>query len=98
MTDASTIVAAEIRSFVERVERVEDEIRERNELKSDIYKEAKGRGLDVKALKRVVADRRKDSSEKQEFDTLYELYWDAAHKGVDNNTSIGHARVHAHEE
>lgn len=68
---------AEIREIVERVMRLEDEIRAINSDKSDIFKEAKGRGLNVKALKAVIAHLRKDPSERAMIEADVELYLDA---------------------
>ena len=61
-------------SFVRRVESVEDEKKALNEDLSEIYKEVRGAGFDVKVLKRLISDRRKDSTELAEFETLYDLY------------------------
>jgi len=66
--------ADQLRSFVERIERLESEVKELNADKSDIYKEAKGNGFDVKVLKRVIAHRRRDPHEVEEQDQLFDLY------------------------
>lgn len=81
MTDS--VAQDQIKSFVRRVESLEDEIKVLNEDKSEVYKEAKSTGFDVKVLRRVIADRRKDSAERDEFDAVYDLYWSAIH-GVVN--------------
>lgn len=64
----------QLKSFVERIERVESEVREMNDDKSDIYKEAKSQGFDVKALKTVIARRRKDANEVAEQNAIVDLY------------------------
>ena len=64
----------DLRSFVDRLERLESEIKEMNSDKADVYTEAKGSGLDVKALKTVIARRRKDPSELTELDQIVETY------------------------
>jgi len=64
----------QLRSFVDRIERIETEIADLNGDKSEVYKEAKGNGFDVKVLRKVIADRRKDAGERAEFETLYDLY------------------------
>lgn len=51
---------AALRSFVERVENVEGEIAALSEDRKDIFGEAKAAGLNVKALKKVIAIRKKD--------------------------------------
>lgn len=66
--------ANQLRSIVERVERVEEEIKALNSDKSDIYAEAKGNGFDTKIIKKVVALRRKSPSERQEEQALLDLY------------------------
>lgn len=63
-----------LKSFVERVERLEEEIAGLNGDKRDLYAEAKGQGFDVKAVKRVVAYRRKDPDEAREADDLFDTY------------------------
>lgn len=64
----------QLKAFVERIERVETEVKDLNSDKSDIYKEAKSQGFDVKALKAVVAYRRKDPQEVREFEAMFDLY------------------------
>lgn len=69
----------QLKAIVERVERVESEIKDLNADKSDIYKEARSSGFDVKAIKQVVAQRKLDSSERDERDAVFNLYWDSVH-------------------
>ena len=64
----------QLKSIVERIERLDAEIKDLNADKSDIYKEAKSNGFDVKVLRKIIADRRKDKSELDEFETVYQLY------------------------
>lgn len=76
-------------AFVERVERIEADIKELNSDKSDVYAEAKSLGFDVKVLKKVVAKRRMDSAERDEQDAIFDMYWDAIH-----GSGLVHARAH----
>ena len=71
---SESVAADRLRSFVERVERLEEEINAMNSDKREVYAEAKGEGFDVKTLKKVVARRRMDRADKQESDQLLELY------------------------
>ena len=64
----------QLKSIVERIERLEEEIKSLNDDKRDMYAEAKSNGFDTKVLKKVIADRRKDLSEREEFDAIYDLY------------------------
>jgi uncharacterized protein (UPF0335 family) len=66
-------------SIVERVERLEGEIKELNADKSDVYAEAKANGYDVKVIKAVVAARRKEPAERADADALFDLYWTEIH-------------------
>jgi uncharacterized protein (UPF0335 family) len=70
----SDIAAGQLRSFVERIERVEAEIKELNGDKSEIYKEAKGNGFDVKAIRAIVAERRADPAKAAELEAILDLY------------------------
>lgn len=65
---------SQLRALVERIERIESDIADMNSDKRDIYAEAKANGFDVKALKAVIAYRRKDAAEREELETLVELY------------------------
>ena len=74
-TDSIDTVAADlIRSIVDRVERLESEIRDRNEDKSAVYQEAKSAGLDPRIIKKVVAIRRQDRDKRIEEETVLGLY------------------------
>lgn len=64
----------QLRAIVERVERLDKEIDDLNSDKRDIYVEAKSNGYDVKALKEVIRQRRKDPSELTEFETVVDVY------------------------
>ena len=64
----------QLRALVERIERLEAEIAELNSDKSDIYKEAKSNGFDAKIIRKVVAARRKDPSDRQEEEALFDAY------------------------
>lgn len=75
--NTDSVAQDQLRSFVDRIERLETEIADLNADKSEVYKDAKGNGFDVKVLRKVIADRRKDASERAEFETIYELYMTA---------------------
>lgn len=74
---ASTIAADRLRSFIERVERLEEEKAAiMNDIK-EIYAEAKGEGYDVKILRQVVRIRKMDRNDRQEQEALLDLYLNA---------------------
>ena len=68
------IAAGQLRSLVERIESIEAEIKERNRDKSGVYQEAKGAGYDLKALREIVRIRRQSPDERQEHETIVDLY------------------------
>lgn len=63
-----------IRSVVERVERLELDKQAISDDIKDVYTEAKGNGLDVKALRTVVRLRRQDADERAEQEAILETY------------------------
>lgn len=67
----------QLRSIIERVERVSEEIKGLRSDVSDIFKEAGGNGYDVKALRRVVAIRKMDAGKHQEFENVVDAYMSA---------------------
>jgi uncharacterized protein (UPF0335 family) len=67
--------AQELTSIIERVERVSQEIKERQEDRREIFVEAASRGYDVKALKRVIKERSLDRDELDEFEAMVRTYW-----------------------
>ena len=63
-----------LKSFVERIERIQTEIDAGNADKKEIYAEAKGTGFDVKIMKLLIAERRKDSAVLAETNEMLDLY------------------------
>ena len=74
MSDEIGIAGSRVRSFVERVEQIELEIAELNEQKKEIFSEAKGEGYDVKILKEIIKLRKQDKDERDEHETLLDVY------------------------
>ena len=69
-----TIPGGRIRSFVERIEHLDAELQELNEQKKEVFLEAKAGGFDVKILKEIIKLRKQDKEERDERDTLLDLY------------------------
>ena len=61
-------------SFIERVEHIDEEIKALNEGKKEVFAEAKGEGFDVKVLKEILRLRKQDKDERDEQDSLLDLY------------------------
>lgn len=77
MTDTVGIAGDRIRSIVERIEHVEEEIKALNEGKKEIFQEAKGEGFDLKVIKEIIRLRKQDEDERDEHESLLDLYLSA---------------------
>jgi uncharacterized protein (UPF0335 family) len=75
--NSSTVNDGELRAFVERIERMNEEITERNSDKKEIFAEAKSSGYDTKILKKVVSIRAQDRDKRIEEETILDLYLSA---------------------
>jgi uncharacterized protein (UPF0335 family) len=74
MSGPDGIAGDRLRSFVERIERIDEDLKAMNEDKKGIFAEAKGEGFDVKILKQIIRLRKEDQNERDEHDTLLDLY------------------------
>ncbi len=68
------IAGSRIFSIIERIEQLEEEIKALNEGKKEVFAEAKGEGYDVKVLKEVLKLRKLDGDERDEQESLLDLY------------------------
>lgn len=68
------VAAAELRQFIERIERLEEEKASISDDIKDVYGEAKGRGYDTTAMKAIVRLRKKDANERIEEETILQTY------------------------
>lgn len=73
----SGVAAEELKQFVERVERLEEEKKAIADDIKDVFAEMKGRGFDVKAVRQILKVRKQDHSERQEMEAILELYMSA---------------------
>jgi uncharacterized protein (UPF0335 family) len=69
-----TVAADQLRLFIERVERLEEEKKGIADDIRDVYAEAKANGYDTKTMRKVVALRRLETHVRQEADALLETY------------------------
>lgn len=67
----------QLKSIIERIERLEEEKKGISADIQDIYAESKGNGYDVKALRTIVRMRKQDANERAEQDAILELYMQA---------------------
>jgi len=77
MSRSSGIAGDQLRAIVERIERIDEEIKQLNEDKKEIFDEAKGNGFDVKILREVIRLRKQDPEERDERESLLEVYLNA---------------------
>ena len=73
-SEVGGIAADQLRRFVERIERVEEERRHLGGDVRSIYQEAKGNGFDTKILRQVVRLRRQKEAEREEQLHMLDLY------------------------
>ncbi|MBO9458989.1 DUF2312 domain-containing protein [Labrenzia sp. R5_0] len=68
------VAADQLRSIVERIERLEEEKKVLSDDIKDVYAEAKGNGFDVKILRKVISLRKKQPHEREEEEAVLDLY------------------------
>jgi len=76
-----------LKSFISRIERMEEEKAALLADIKEIYAEAKGTGFDTKILRKVIALRKMDKADRQEMEALVDLYMNAV--GQDDDDLIG---------
>jgi uncharacterized protein (UPF0335 family) len=74
---SSGVAGDRLRSIVERIERLEGDIKALSDDKKDIYAEAKGERFDVKILREIIKLRKQDEKEREERDSLLDVYMHA---------------------
>jgi len=77
MSEPTEIAGDQLRTIVERIEHVDEEIKELTEAKKEIFVEAKGSGFDVKVIREVIRVRKQDQKERDELETLLDIYLSA---------------------
>ena len=71
------VTADELRQFIERYERLEQEKKDVAEQQKDLMAEAKGRGYDTKVMRKVIALRKRDKDDIAEEEAVLEMYKEA---------------------
>jgi uncharacterized protein (UPF0335 family) len=74
MADVGGIAADRLKSFIERIERLEEEKKALADDIKEVIAEAKGTGFDVKIMRQVIRLRRMDKDDLSEQETLLDLY------------------------
>ena len=74
MADVGGVAGEQLKSFIERIERLEEEKRTLAEDIREVYAEAKGNGFEPKIMRQILKIRRMDKDEHDEQETLLDLY------------------------
>ncbi len=74
MSEGPNIAKDILRSYVERIERLEEEKKETADQIREVFAEAKGNGFDVKAMREILKLRKLDSADRSEQEQLIDLY------------------------
>ena len=75
--DTQSVAADQLKAFIERIERLEEEKAALAGDIKEIFLEAKGTGFDTKAMRKIISLRKKDYAERQEEEAVLELYMQA---------------------
>ena len=73
-TRVGGIAGDQLKSVIERIERLEEEKAALSADIRDVFAEAKGNGYDVKALRQIVKIRKMDAHERDEQETILDTY------------------------
>lgn len=74
MPDVGGIAGDRLKSFIERIERLEEERRSLGADLKEVYAEAKGNGFDTKIMRQIIKLRRMDADDLQEQESLLDVY------------------------
>lgn len=74
MADVGGVAGDRLKSFIERIERLEEEKAALAADVREVYAEAKGEGFDAKVMRQIVRLRKMDSSDREEQEAVLELY------------------------
>lgn len=71
------VTSEELRQFIERFERLENEKKDIADQQKEVMAEAKGRGYDVKVMRKIISLRKRDSDDIAEEEAVLEMYKEA---------------------
>ncbi|MBB4198709.1 DUF2312 domain-containing protein [Rhodoblastus sphagnicola] len=78
---AASLDGGHLKSFIERIERLEEEKKAIAEDIKEVYAEAKGNGYDVKIMRKIISIRRQDENKRREEEEILDLYLSALGEG-----------------
>lgn len=71
---AGTVTADQLRLFIERIERLEEEKKGISDDVRDVYSEAKSNGYDAKIMRQIVRLRKMNTDDRQEMEAILDVY------------------------
>ncbi|MDO9306863.1 MAG: DUF2312 domain-containing protein [Mesorhizobium sp.] len=71
---SQTVAAGQLKAFIERIERLEEDKQAIADDIKDVFAEMKGSGFDTKAVRTIIRLRKKDAAERQEEEAILDLY------------------------
>jgi uncharacterized protein (UPF0335 family) len=77
----ATLDGGHLKSFIERIERLEEEKKAIADDIKDVYAEAKGQGYDVKIMRKIISLRKLDANKRREEEEILDLYLSALGEG-----------------
>lgn len=84
MTNYGGVAGEQLRQFIERIERLEEDKKAIGEDIKEVYGEAKSTGFDAKIMRQIIRIRKMDAAEQQEQESLLDLYKHALGMVVDD--------------
>lgn len=81
-SDTYRVTAAELRQFVERYERLEQEKKDIADQQKEVLAEAKARGYDTKVLRKIISLRKRDPDDIAEEEAVLQMYQEALGMGA----------------
>lgn len=74
MSDVGGVAADRLKSFIERIERLEEEKRALADDIKEVFSEAKGSGFDIKVMRHIIRLRKMDTADRREQDEIMAIY------------------------
>ncbi len=71
------VTADELRAFIERIERLDAEKKDIADAQKEVFAEAKGRGYDIRVIRKLIALRKRDAQDLAEEEAVLEMYKEA---------------------
>jgi len=74
MSDVGGVAADRLKSFIERIERLEEEKKSLTDDIREVYSETKGSGFDIKVIRQIIRIRKLDAADRREMEEVMTIY------------------------